>query len=217
MVEALNQMLEQRMRGEEPDFDQFMEQFGDFFGDNPPQNLDELMEYMQDQIAQAQSLLDSLSAEDKETLENLLNSMLDGSTKYEMAKLAANLEALHPSSRLPRQYPFSGEESISYDEALKLMETLQKMDELEEQFMESRNRRSLEGVDEKLAKELLGDESAEELESLRKITKILEDAGYIRLLGGKYELTPRGIQKIGRRRWRISLPGSEKTAAAGIN
>jgi len=40
MVEALNQMLEERMRGGEPDFNQFMEQFGNYFGDNPPQNLD---------------------------------------------------------------------------------------------------------------------------------------------------------------------------------
>ena len=31
-------------------------------------------------------------------------------------------------------YDFSGKESISYSEALKLMEHLQKMDKLEEQF-----------------------------------------------------------------------------------
>jgi len=65
LVEAINQMLEQRMRGEEPDFDSFMQQFGDFFGPQPPQSLDELIERMQSQIAQAQSLLDSLSPEDR--------------------------------------------------------------------------------------------------------------------------------------------------------
>jgi uncharacterized protein with von Willebrand factor type A (vWA) domain len=199
MVEALNQMLEQRMKGEEPDFSQFMQQFGDFFGNNPPQDLDELMEYMQNQIAQAQSLLDSLSAEDREELQNLLNSMLDEATQLEMAKLAANLEVLHPSGRTHKQYPFSGEESLSYTEALKLMEMLQKMDELEEQLSDSRNKRSLAGVDEQLTRELMGDEAAQELERLRSLTKILEEAGYISLQGGKYELTPRGMQKIGRK------------------
>ncbi|MDP6127913.1 MAG: hypothetical protein QF432_07185, partial [Dehalococcoidales bacterium] len=79
MVEALNQMLEQRMRGEEPDFAAFMEQFGDYFGDNPPRDLDELMETLQSQIAQAQSLMDSLSGEDRESLGDLLKSMLDDS------------------------------------------------------------------------------------------------------------------------------------------
>ena len=45
MLNELNQMLEQRERGEEPDFDGFMERHGDFFPGNP-QNLDELLEQM---------------------------------------------------------------------------------------------------------------------------------------------------------------------------
>ncbi len=199
MVEALNQMLEQRMRGEEPDFDKFMEQFGDYFGAEPPQNLDELMERLQSQMGQAQSLLDSLSPQDREALQNVLQSMLDESTQYELAKLTANLEALYPRDKSLRQYSFSGEESISYTEALKLMETLQKMDELETQLKGSQYNRSLDTVDEQLVKELIGDEAAEELERLRSITKLLEEAGYIRLKDNKYELTPRGMRKIGQK------------------
>jgi len=199
MVEALNQMLEQRMRGEEPDFEGFMEQFGSFFGPNPPQSLDELIERLQNQIAQAQSLLDSMSPEDRQALQDVLQSMLDQSTQYEMAKLAANLEALFPSDRLRRQYPFSGEESISYNEALKLMEMLQKMDELEKQFKASQYERSLDNINEQLVRELLGNEAQEELERLRSITKVLEEAGYIRWQDGKYELTPSGMRKIGQK------------------
>ncbi len=199
LVEAINQLLEQRMRGEEPDFDNFMEQFGDYFGPQPPQNLDELMERLQNQIAQAQSLMDSLSPVDRESLENLLQSMLDESTQYELAKLAANLEALHPSDRLRRQYPFSGEESISYKAALKLMEMLQKMDKLEAQLRDSQYSRSLDTVDKQLIRELMGDEAAEELERLRSIKKVLEEAGYIRWKDNKYELTPRGMRKIGQK------------------
>ncbi|MFH0769367.1 MAG: VWA domain-containing protein [Chloroflexota bacterium] len=199
LVEAVNQMLEQRMREEKPDFDKFMEQFGDFFGPQPPQNLDELIERLQSQMAQAQSLLDSLSPADRQALDNLLKSMLDEATQYELAKLAANLEALYPSDGLHKQYPFSGEESISYNEALKLMEMLQKMDKLETQLRESQSNRSLDVVDEKLLKELMGDEAAEELERLRNITRTLEEAGYIRWKDGKYELTPRGMRKIGQK------------------
>ncbi len=199
LIEALNQMLEQRMRGEEPDFDKFMEQFGGYFGPQPPQNLDELMERLQHQIAQAQSLLESLSPEERESLESLLQSVLDKGTQYELAKLAANLEALYPTDNLHKRYPFSGEESISYTEALKLMEMLQKMDKLEEQLKDSQYNHSLEVVDEKLLQELLGDQAAEELERLRNITKALEEAGYIRLKEGKYELTPRGMRKIGQK------------------
>ena len=45
MLAELNQMLEQRARGEEPDFDGFMERHGDFFPENP-KDLDELLAIM---------------------------------------------------------------------------------------------------------------------------------------------------------------------------
>ncbi|MBI2850824.1 MAG: VWA domain-containing protein [Chloroflexi bacterium] len=198
MIEALNQMLEQRMRGEEPDFNQFMEQFGDFFGDNPPQNLDELIERLQNQIAQAQNLMNSLSAKDRQALQDMLDSMLDEATKMEMAKLARNLDTLFPLDDLLKEYSFEGEESLSYTEALKLMEELQKMDRLEQQMREAQ-RDSMDSIDPELFKELMGDESAEELERLRELMKKLEEAGYIRWKNGKYELTPQGMRKIGQK------------------
>jgi uncharacterized protein with von Willebrand factor type A (vWA) domain len=196
-IEAINQMLEARRRGEEPDFQSFMQQFGDFFGPNPPKNLDELIERLQNQIAQAQSLMESLSPADRQQLQDLIDSMLDESTKYEMGKMMSNLESLYPGWLEPQRYPFSGEESISYNEALKLMEQLQKMDRLEEQFQDSRYNDSLDDIDDELLKELLGDTAAEELKRMRDITKLLEEAGYIRKKRGQYELTPRGMRKIG--------------------
>jgi uncharacterized protein with von Willebrand factor type A (vWA) domain len=198
-IEAVNQMLEARRRGEEPDFQSFMEEFGGFFGPNPPQDLDELIERLQSQIAQAQSLLESLSAEDRQQLQELIDSMLDESTQYELGKMMSNLEALYPGWLSPRRYPFSGEESLSYNEALKLMEKLQKMDNLEEQISDSRYNRSLDEIDEELVRELMGKDAAEELERMRSITRVLEDAGYIRWKDDKYELTPRGMRKIGQK------------------
>jgi uncharacterized protein with von Willebrand factor type A (vWA) domain len=198
-VEAINQMLEQRMRGEEPDFEKFMEQFGDFFGPNPPQSLDELIERLQKQMAQAQSLLDSMSTEDRDALDSLLRSMLDEATQYELAKMNANLEALYPGEKPGRQYNFTGEESISYSEAMKLMEMLQEMDKLESDLKEAQYNRSLDTIDEEMVKELLGEDAAQDLEQLRNITRILEEAGYIQSKGGRYELTPRGMRKIGQR------------------
>jgi uncharacterized protein with von Willebrand factor type A (vWA) domain len=199
MVEALNQMLEQRMRGEEPDFDLFIEEFGDYFGPNPPKDLDELMQRLQDQIAQAQSLLDSLSPEDRKELQDLMQSMLDESTQMELAKMSAYLDRLMPRSRQHRQYPFTGEEALSYNEALKLMEQLQQMDRLETQLRDSQFNRSLDNINEDLLRHILGDEAAQDMERLRAITKVLEDAGYIRIKDGRYELTPRGMRKIGQK------------------
>ena len=72
MVRDLNQMLQQRAAGQEPDFDAFMDQYGDLFGDQPPQSLDELIEQMQQQAAQMQNLLDSLPSDMRAQLQSLL-------------------------------------------------------------------------------------------------------------------------------------------------
>ena len=198
-AEAMNQMLEQLIKGEQPDSDKFREQFGDSFGAMSPQDISELIEHLQNQIAQAQSLLESLPSKDRQEMENLLQSMLDEGTRYELAKLLSNLEALHPNDKLKKQYPFSGEEPISYTEALKLMEMLQGIDQLETQLKDSQYNHSVDSVDSKLLKELMGDEAAEEFDKLRNISKMLEEAGYIRWKDSKYELTPRGMRKIGQK------------------
>lgn len=200
LVQDLNRMLEQRMRGQEPDFDSFMNKYGQYFGPNPPRSLDELIEGLQSKIAQAQSLLNSMSTEQRKDLEYLLDSILNEGTKREMLRFAANLEALDPGNHLRDWYSFSGEESITFSEALKLMERLQKMDKLENQLKASQYRRSLDDVDKELMKQVMGEEEAEELETIENITRILEEAGYIRLNNnGKYELTPRGVRKIGQK------------------
>ncbi len=215
LVEAINQMLEQRLRGEEPDFDQFMKQFGGFFGPNPPKNLDELIQRMQEQMTQAQSLLESMSATDRKELEDLMRGMLDEATQYELAKMAANMEAIHPTNREPRNYPFSGEESISYTEALKLMEKLQNMDELEGQIKEAQFNRQLDDIDEQSVRELLGEEAAEELARIREMTKVLEEAGYIRRKGKGFELTPLGMRKIGQKALKDVFTQLQKDRAGG--
>jgi uncharacterized protein with von Willebrand factor type A (vWA) domain len=197
MVEALNQMLEQRLNGETPDLDSFMQQFGGYFGDNPPQSLEELVERLQDQIGQAEALMNSLSPEVRQELQGLLDSMLDEATKYELAKMASHLQRLYPNDEARRRFPFSGEESISYREAMQMMETLQKMDRLERQMRTSENDPSQDQIDNDLVKELLGEDAERELEAVREITRLLEEAGYITKKDDRYELTPKGIRKIG--------------------
>src|SRR5437870_13685084 len=75
MVRELNKMLEQRMEGRTPDFQGFMQKFGDMF---PPgvNNLDELLEHLQRQMAQMQSLLQSLSPEAREELRQMMDAPL---------------------------------------------------------------------------------------------------------------------------------------------
>lgn len=197
MFKALNEMLEQRLRGQEPDFDRFMEKYGKYFGPDPPKNLDELMERLKQQMSQAQALLNSLSDEQRQSLQELMDSMLDEATRKELGRLGANLQALDPDFFPGLPYSFSGDESLSYDEAMKLMEQLQKMDQLEEQITRSRYDQSSGDIDRELVRELLGEPSAEDLDAINSIVRMLEEAGYIRREDQKFSLTPRGMRKIG--------------------
>ena len=47
MIRDLNKMLSEKMAGGEPGFHAFMQKYGDLFGPNPPQTLEELIENMQ--------------------------------------------------------------------------------------------------------------------------------------------------------------------------
>jgi len=68
MLRQMNQMMRDKLEGKEPDFQGFMEQFGDAFGDNPPQSFDELMEMFQQQLAQMQSMMDSMAPEKRQEM-----------------------------------------------------------------------------------------------------------------------------------------------------
>ncbi len=198
MLRQLNQMLRDRLEGHEPDFDGFMQQYGPLFEPNPPQSLDELLEHIQHQVAQMQSLLESMSPEARQELQELLDSVFDSETQQEIARFAALMEHLQPMDQLRREYPFIGDEDISLDEAMRLMGNLQQMDDLERTLREATRTGNLEELDPDKLAELLGEEARRTWEQLQQLRKMLEEAGYIKG-DDRLELTPRGIRKIGQK------------------
>jgi uncharacterized protein with von Willebrand factor type A (vWA) domain len=200
MVRDLNRMLQEKMAGGEPNFDQFMQQYGDLFGNNPPQSLDDLIRQMQAQIAQMQNLLDSMPADMRQQLQDLLADKIgDPELQQALSELAANLEYMFPMRDLRNQYPFRGDEELDLAEAMRLMERMQGIDELERQLERTQYGGDIDEIDEKKLAEILGEEAAETLRQLRQFLEILEDAGYIRRRGNTWELTPRGTRKIGQK------------------
>ena len=201
MLKDLNQMLDQHSRGQLSDqqFQQFMQRYGEMFGPNQPANMEELMEQIQERMAQAQSLLDSMPEETRQQLQDLMASLMDDEMRQELGMLSAMMDDMYPPDDLSRQYPFSGQEEISLDEAMRVMDQLQQMENLEAQLKDIRTPDDLERVDEEKLAELLGDEAKRTWEELKKLMKRLEEAGYIRRKGDRLELTPRGIRKIGQK------------------
>ena len=199
MVKALNDMMVQKMQGDEPDFDAFMEKYGDMFGDNPPQSLDELIAMMQQQMSSMQSLMDSLPASQREQLQSLLADKLgDPELEAELAELGQNLDFLNPQRDQGNPYPFRGDEELDLQAAMELMGEMQDIDGLERQLERAQYDGDLDAVDLDKLQEMLGDEAVEAVEELKQLLEVLENAGYIRKDGEEsWELTPRGTRMIG--------------------
>ena len=199
MFNALNGLLEMREAGQDTDaaFAQFMEQYGDFFPDNP-QSLDELLEQMAQQMAAMQAMLNSMTAEQRAQLQGLANQLLeDMDLRWQVDRLGANLRNAFPGAGWDRRYQFQGMDPLGFADAAAMMNELGEMDQLENLMRSASSPGALADVDLDRAREVLGDDAARSLEQLAKLAKTLEDAGLIEQREGRFELTPRGMRKIG--------------------
>ncbi|HLX40676.1 MAG TPA: VWA domain-containing protein [Ktedonobacteraceae bacterium] len=198
MMRDLNKMLRERQEGREPDFDSFMQKHGEYFpGVN---SLDDLIEQMQMQMAAMQGIMDNLSPEQRQELQDLMEQLMgDDRIRVDMMELAQNLEALSPMEQIRTRFPFRGDETLPMNEAMRLMSQLQQMEGLEDQFQEARRLDDLEAIDSEKVKSLLGDEEYQSIEELKALMKMLEEAGYIQKKGNQWELTARGMRKIGQK------------------
>lgn len=199
MLRDLNQMIRDKLDGLEPDFEGFMDKWGAMFGDDPPRSFDELMEMLARQMGQMQSLLDSMSPEQRRELFEAMNAAMDPETADELAELAANLGQMLPFNEFAEQRLFQGEENMTLEEAMNVMGELQSMDDLEAQIRQAMRRGDLDELDAEMLEALLGEEARQDLDRLAEIAKRLEEAGYLRRDGDRLELTPAAVRKIGQK------------------
>jgi uncharacterized protein with von Willebrand factor type A (vWA) domain len=199
MLADLNRMLEQRERGEEPDFEGFMEKYGDMFPGNP-QSLDELLEQMARSMAQMQQLLNSMTPEQRAQLQQLADSLLeDMDLRWQIDELARNLQNAFPQMGWGQQMPFRGDEPMPLSQMGGILDQLGDIDALENMLRNATQPNQLAEVDLDQARDLLGEDAAQSLARLRDLARMLEEAGLIEQREGRYELTPRGIRAIGQR------------------
>jgi uncharacterized protein with von Willebrand factor type A (vWA) domain len=199
MMRDLNRMMRDKLDGEEPDFDGFMDKWAEMFGDNPPQSFDQLMEMMAQQMGQMQSMLSSMSPEQRRELFEAMNASMDDATAAVLDQMAISLGELMPMQDYQDQYPFAGDEELGLEQAMELMGELQSMDQLEEQLHQVMQRGDLSDIDPDELERLLGEEARQDLERLEELAKRLEEAGYVRKNGDKLELTPAGVRRIGQK------------------
>ncbi len=200
MLNGLNDLLAKKEAGEDTQqaFEEFMQRFGDFFPENP-ETLDELLELMAQRMAAMQSMLNSMTPEQRAQLQGLSEQLLeDMDLRWQMDQLGGHLQQLFPQMGWDRRYDFSGQDPLGFAEAAQMLNEMGDLDQLEQMLRGASSPGALAEVDLDRARELLGDDAARSLEQLTKLAQQLEDAGLINNTEGRLDLTPKGLRKIGR-------------------
>jgi uncharacterized protein with von Willebrand factor type A (vWA) domain len=197
MVRDLNELLRERMAGGDPDASEFLAKHGRFFPG--ARTLDDIIEQLADRMAAMQSLLRSLTPEQRAELESMTEALLrDDRLRWDLAQLAANLDALLPDG-LGDRYRFEGDQPLGLDGALEQLGRLQALDTLEDQLGDIASTDDLTAIDRGDVRELLGDDAVRDLDALDDLARRLEQAGYLTRDGRRLELTPRGTRRIGQK------------------
>ncbi len=195
MVRDLNDLIRQRIGGQDPDVRDFLAKHGRFFPG--AQSFDDIIDQLAQRMAAMQSLMRSLSPEQRAELESMMEALLrDDRLLIDLAQLASNLDLLLPGG-LGDRVRFSGDESLSLDGALSQIARMQAMERLEDSLMDVEAPGDLASIDRDEVRELMGDDAARDLDALDDLARRLEEAGYLTRVGERLELTPRGTRKIG--------------------
>jgi len=197
MVRDLNRLLQERLEGGEPDASEFLARHGQFFPG--ARTLDDIIEQLAARMAAMQSLLASMSPDQRAELQSMMDALLrDDRLRWDLAQMAATLDQLLPGG-LGERLTFRGDEELSLEGALQQMARLQQMDRLADELANADEPAALADVNVQEVRELLDAESAQDLEALQALARRLEEAGYAERQGDRLELTPRGSRRIGQK------------------
>ena len=196
MIRDLNRALKERMEGGEPDFEAFQRQYPELAGS--AKDWDDLLRQLGQGMAAMRSLWQSMSSDMRSQLEELLGTAFaDPGLQSAMNELADTLSQLVPMESY--EHGMSGDQPVSLAEALGLMDEMNQLSDMEDIVRSARSSDDLDPLDPDQVERLAGPGARQSLEQLQKMIELLEEAGLIRKDGERYELTPRGIRKIGQR------------------
>ena len=136
MVRDLNELIRERIGGNEsPDVRDFLAKHGQFFPG--AQTFDDIIDQLAERMAAMQSLLRSMTPEQRAELESMMEALLrDDRLLLDLAELASNLDLLLPGG-LGDRVRFSGDQPLSLDGALAQLARLQAMERLEDGLLDA--------------------------------------------------------------------------------
>src|SRR5437016_10135488 len=163
--------------------------------DQERQTLKELDQAGQD-TQEKKQFLNNLPGKVSEAVEKLTSYRFENANaEKEFQQLVMQLEQIRKLEKWLRREGslFRGQTPLQFQESMDLMERMEELRRLEGQLSSMQ----LRDVDKELLEKLLGGDPKQDFEGVMRMQSLLEDGGYVLEQGDRFELTPRGIRRVG--------------------
>lgn len=226
MLADLNELLAKHARGEDTpeDFEQFMEEHGEHFPEDP-RDIDELIDALAQRSAAAARMMNSMTPEQRQELMEL-SAQAFGSPQLmeQLSQLDANLQALRPGEDWSGSERFEGQEGLGLGDGTGVLQDIADLDALADQLSQSHQGAALDDIDLDALGRQLGQDAAVDARTLSELEKALRDSGLLhRGSDGALRLSPRAVRQLGRALLRDTAeqlsgrPGSRDTRRTGAS
>ena len=163
--------------------------------DQERETLEEMDQSGQDTQAKKQFLND-LPGKASEAVEKLTSYRFENpDAAQEFQKLLMQLEQIRKLENWLRREGslFRGQTPMQFQQSQELMERMEELRRLEGQLSSMQ----LRDVDKELLEKLLGGDPKQDFEGVMRMQSLLEEGGYVVEQGDRFELTPRGVRRVG--------------------
>jgi uncharacterized protein with von Willebrand factor type A (vWA) domain len=163
--------------------------------DQERQTLEELDRAGQD-VQEKKQFLNNLPGKASEAVEKLTSYRFENTNaEKEFQQLLMQLEQIRKLENWLRREGslFRGQTPLQFQESMDLMERMEELRRLESQLSSMQ----LRDVDKELLEKLLGGDPKQDFEGVMRMQSLLEEGGYVLEQGDRFELTPRGIRRVG--------------------
>src|SRR5258706_2850890 len=163
--------------------------------DQEQQTLDEMDQSGQD-TQEKKQFLNDLPGKTSEAIEKLTSYEFENSNaEKDFQKMLMQLDQIRKLENWLRREGtlFRGQTPVDFEQSQQLMEQMEELRKLEGQLSSMQ----LKDVDKELLEKLLGGEPKQDFEGIMRMQSLLEEGGYVLEQGERFELTPKGVRRVG--------------------
>ena len=163
--------------------------------DQERQTLEE-MDQTGNDVQDKKQFLNDLPGKTSEAIEKLTSySFENAEAEKDFQQLVMQLEQIRKLENWLRREGslFRGQTPVEFQQSQELMERMEDLRKLESQLSSMQ----LRDVDKELLEKLLGGDPKQDFEGVMRMQSLLEEGGYVLEQGERFDLTPKGVRRVG--------------------